>query len=151
MATVKIDITRLIKKLDLTQQIVVDEANILIMQATDLGVEAARNKLRSSVTKHGRFRMSQNDGRGPGREKTGSMMDSITAYDPHIKGENYIAVRFGWGPGKMKKYFGFQDNGTSRIPAANSMATAVRAVKNELPRLERNMKQRIRARMAGNK
>lgn len=151
MSTAKVDITGLIKKLDLTQRVIVDEANILIMQATDVGVAAAKAKLDSSITRHGRWRMSRGVGRSAGRNKTGLMMDSITAYDPHIRGNDYIAIKFGWGPGKMKKYFMFQDDGTSRIPAANSMMTAIRAVKNELPRLEKNMKQRIRRKMAGNK
>lgn len=150
MSTTKVDVTGAVAKLKLSQRIVLEEAKVMLQQATDLGVKTAQEKLRTSTTRHGRWRMSRGIGRGPGREDTGRMIDSVTGYD-WVGDDSHVSVRFGWGPGKSRKYFEWQDKGTGRIPAANAMWTAERMILNELPRLKRNMLQRIRRRTAGGK
>jgi hypothetical protein len=66
---------------------------------------------------------------------------------PVVKAGEVLAS-FGWGRGRSKTYYKYQEYGTGKIKAANSLLTGQRAVLRELPRLERNMKARIRRRLS---
>lgn len=146
MAVVTIDVTKMITKLDFLTQSVADEAEVMINQAAQIGAEVAKRTLQESVTKYGTQRYSHGRGNGPGRDDTGSMVDSLQALPPKVtKGK--IEVAFGWAKGKEKKYYKFQEYGTKKIKAALSLFSGRTAVVNELPRLERNMKQRIQRKM----
>ena len=146
MATVTVDVTKMITKLDFLTQAVADEAEIMINQAAKIGADTAKRTLEQAVTKYGTERYARGQGNGPGRDDTGSMIDSLQALPPKVtKGK--IEVAFGWGRGKTKKYYKFQEYGTAKIKAALSLFAGRTAILNELPRLENNMKQRIRGKM----
>jgi len=140
MSTVKINVKRI-------EGIIQQEAMILAEQAAKIGEEAARKRLDLSVTRYGIKRFSSGRGGSAGRNDTGSMISNLRALKPIVKAEQIIA-KFGWGQGRSKKYYKYQEEGTAKIKAANSLLTGRRAVLNELPRLERNMKARIRRRLA---
>lgn len=71
------------------------------------------------------------------------MIEDISAYDPQVSNTK-LSLKFGWGRGKTKEYYKYQEYGTSKIQAALSLLDGRMAIINELPRLERNMKARIR-------
>lgn len=146
MATGKVDVTKIITKLDFLKQEVADEAEIMINQAAQIGAEVARRTLQEATTKYGIERWSRGQGNGPGRDDTGSMVDNLEALPPRVtKGK--VEAAFGWTRGKTKKYYKYQEEGTAKIKAALSLFAGRTAILNELPRLERNMKQRIRGKM----
>lgn len=151
MATsTKIDITGAVRKLNLAQQVAVQEAETLVLQAAKIGIEAARGKLDTSYTRGGMRRMARGIGNSAGRNKTGLMINSLKLLG--VKTTNStVGVKLGWSE---DSYFKFQEKGTrgSRaIPAANSLMSGRRAIENELPRLRRNMLQRIRKRVSAGK
>lgn len=146
MATTRVNIAGMLKKLDLTLEVVQDEAIVLLEQAAEIGRDASRNALDLAVTPYGRKRFAKGRGGSAGRNDTGSMINDLQALDPVIKA-NEISVKFGWGRGRSKAYYKWQEEGTGRIRAANSLLSGRRAVLNQLPRLEKNMKARIRRKM----
>lgn len=140
MATVKINLSRI-------EGIIQQEAIILAEQAAKIGEEASRSALDAAITRYGAKRFASGRGGSAGRNDTGSMISNLRALKPIVKGEEIIA-KFGWGQGRSKKYYKYQEEGTAKIKAANSLLNGKRAVLNELPRLQRNMKARIRRRLA---
>ena len=148
MATMKVDITKALDKLDLTKQVAITEGEVMIMQATEIGAAAARTALDLAETEYGRYRMSIGKGNSSGRNDTGSMINDLRALDPKIS-DDKVEAKFGWGRGRSKKYYEAQENGTAKIAAAHSLLDGERAILNELPRLERNMKSRISRRTKG--
>lgn len=140
MTTVKINLRRI-------EGIIQQEAIILAEQAAKIGEEAAKRRLDLAVTRYGVKRFSSGRGGSAGRNDTGSMISNLRALKPVVKAGEIIA-KFGWGQGRSKKYYKYQEEGTAKIRAANSLLAGRRAVLNELPRLERNMKARIRRRLA---
>lgn len=149
MATrVYIDIKNLSKKLNLAEDVIREELSVLVKEAAEIGAKASRSALDKSTTKWGRYRMSKNppQGNSAGRNDTGEMISKLYAFKPNLGLKN-IFIKFGWVA--PKKYYRYQEEGTSRIKAANSLLTGKRAVLNELPRLEAQMRKRFRMRMAG--
>jgi len=140
MTTIKINLKQI-------EGIIQQEAMILAEQAAKIGEEASRSALDAAVTRYGAKRFASGRGGSAGRNDTGSMINNLRALKPVVKAEQIIA-KFGWGQGRSKKYYKYQEEGTARIKAANSLLNGKRAVLNELPRLERNMKARIRRRLA---
>jgi len=140
MSTVKINLKRI-------EGIIQQEAIILAEQAAKIGEEASRSALDAAVTRYGAKRFASGRGGSAGRNDTGSMINNLRALKPIVKAEEIVA-KFGWGQGRSKKYYKYQEEGTSKIRAANSLLNGKRAVLNELPRLQRNMKARIRRRLA---
>ena len=140
MTTVKINVAKI-------TDAITKEAEVMAEQAAKIGQDAARNALNLATTPHGRKRFASGRGGSDGRNDTGSMIDNLRASRAEVKGNEVIA-KFGWGRGRSKKYYKFQESGTAKIKAANSLLTARRAVLNELPRLEKNMKARVRYRLA---
>lgn len=140
--TTKADITKALNKLDLAKQAIIDEVYVLADQVAEVGIQAARAKLDRSVTKTGKRRMAASPpiGNSAGRNKTGLMIASLRNLGIDATDTN-IRAKIGW---EENSYFKFQERGTDRIPAANSLQTARRAMQNEIPRLIRNMRQRIR-------
>lgn len=141
--TIKVDTTAMLKKLDLALETVQDEAIVLLAEAAKIGQDASRAALDNAVTRYGSKRFGFGRGNSAGRNDTGSMISSLRALEPVVK-LNEISAKFGWGRGRSKKYYGYQEEGTAKIKAANSLLTGQRAVLDNLPRLEKNMKARIR-------
>jgi hypothetical protein len=146
MATTKVNIAGMLKKLDLSLDVIQDEAIVLLEQAAEVGRDASRQALDLAITPYGRKRFAAGKGNSAGRNDTGSMIDDLQALDPVVKA-NEISIKFGWGRGRSKRYYKFQEEGTGRIKAANSLLSGEKAVLNQLPRLERNMKARIRRKL----
>lgn len=146
MATTKVDISGALAKLDLLNEVVAEEAELMIKQATDLAVDVAKRKLVASTTKWGQKRFSEGRGASAGRDDTGSMIEDLQAYDFKVS-EGKIEARFGWGAGKTKKYYKYQEYGTAKIKAALSLFEGRTAIINELPRLAKNMEARIARKM----
>lgn len=140
MTTVRINIAQITKTIE-------EEALKTAIQASEIGERAAREALDRAVTPYGRKRFSSGRGGSAGRNDTGSMINALRALKPVVKAGEVLAS-FGWGRGRSKAYYKYQENGTRKIKAANSLLTGRKAVMNELPRLERNMKQRIRRKLA---
>jgi hypothetical protein len=140
MTTVRINIANITKVLQ-------EEALKTAEQASQIGEQKARQTLDLAVTPYGRKRLAKGRGRSAGRNDTGSMIDNLRALRPVVKAQEVLAS-FGWGRGRSKRYYKFQEEGTGRIRAANSLLSGRRAIMNELPRLERNMKARIRRRLS---
>lgn len=146
MATTKVDITEMLIKFDLLNEVVAQEAEIMIMQATKLAAEASRRKLIASTTRWGQKRFSEGRGASAGRDDTGSMIENLQSYDFKVS-KGKIEARFGWGPGRTKKYYKYQEYGTAKIKAALSLFDGRTTMSNELPRLINNMKARIARKM----
>jgi hypothetical protein len=146
MATTKVNVTGMLRKLDLSVDVIQDEAIVLLEQAAEIGRDASRQALDLAITPYGRKRFAAGRGNSAGRNDTGSMINDLQALDPVVKA-NEISIKFGWGRGRSKRYYKFQEEGTGRIKAANSLLTGEKAVLNQLPRLERNMKARIRRKL----
>jgi hypothetical protein len=142
MAKIGVDVSGALAKLKGVAQVELDEAEVLLTQAAEIGVKAARTALDMAETEYGRYRMSIGRGNTAGRNDTGSMINDLRALEPKIS-EGKAVVQVGWGRGRSKKYYEAQENGTARITGAHSLLDAERAILNELPRLERNMKARI--------
>jgi len=107
--------------------------------------DAVRNQKRvidTAETNWGRFRQSQ--GRASaGRRETDAMYDSVTSKVD--KGPRQVDGYFGWLH-QFRKYFEFQDNGTTRIEAANSLAQAFIQAEQDLQRKIRDRIIRRRSR-----
>lgn len=146
MATTRVDISGFLNKLDLLNEVVAEEAEKLIEEATEIAVDVAKRKLVDSTTKWGQKRFAAGRGASAGRDDTGSMIDNLTAYDFKVSAGK-IEARFGWGPGRSKKYYKYQEYGTAKIKAALSLFEGRTAMLNELPRLSKNMKARIARKM----
>ena len=140
MTTIKINLKQI-------EGIIQQEAMIFAEQAAKIGEQASRSALDASITRYGARRFASGRGGSAGRNDTGSMIKNLLALRPVVRAGEVFA-KFGWGPGRSKKYYKYQEQGTAKIRAANSLLTGKRAVLNELPRLQRNMKARIRRRLA---
>jgi len=70
------------------------------------------------VTRYGAKRFAAGKGRSAGRDHTGAMIDSISSDVKSAKTE--VVGHWGWID-EFKDYFGYQDWGTSRVPAAHSL------------------------------
>lgn len=146
MAVSKVNVSGMLAKLDLTVATVREEAVVLLEQASEIGRDASRNALNLAVTPYGAKRYASGRGGSAGRNDTGSMINDLRADKVEIKGDELV-VKFGWGRGRSKKYYKFQEEGTAKIKAANSLLDGRQEVISQLPRLERNMKARIRRKM----
>lgn len=151
---VYVNVNNLAKKLKLAEDVVREELTVLLKEASEIGANASKSALDKASTEWGRGRMSgiyrgrpvKIHGNSDGRNDTGEMISKLYAFKPNLSLRN-IFVKFGWVA--PKKYYRYQEEGTSRIKAANSLLTGKRAVINALPRLEAQMKKRFRMRMAG--
>jgi hypothetical protein len=140
MTTVRINVAQITKTIE-------EEALKTAMQASEVGERVAREALDRAITPYGSKRFASGRGKSAGRNDTGSMINALRALKPVVKVEQVFSS-FGWGRGSSKAYYKYQENGTRKIKAANSLLTGRKAVMNELPRLERNMKARIRRKLA---
>lgn len=140
MATIKINIGNI-------NAVLTEELQKTAEQASKIGQEAARKKLKSSITPYGLKRFSSGRGKSAGRDDSGSMIENLRALPSIIK-SNIVMAKFGWGRGRSKAYYKYQEDGTAKIKAANSLLSGRQAVLAELPRLTKNMKQRVRRRLA---
>lgn len=143
MATSKVNISGMLSKLDLTVETVRQEATVLLRQASEIGRDASRDALNLAITPYGAKRYAAGRGGSAGRNDTGSMIEDLQAGNVDIKNDELV-VKFGWGRGRSKKYYKFQEEGTAKIRAANSLLAGRQEVISQLPRLERNMKARIK-------
>lgn len=144
MTRTSVDISGAINKINTSKDAVLAEADVMIEQLAEIGIKAAREKLDASITRSGVERMSRGVGNSAGRNLTGAMINSLRNLGPTLGSSGKIKLWIGWNP---DSYFKFQELGTSGrhpIPAAHSLRTGRRTMQNELPRLARNMIQRIR-------
>lgn len=146
MATSKVNIDGMLKKFDLSLDVVQDEAIKLLQEAAEIGQNASRDALDAAVTRYGLKRFGFGRGNSAGRNDTGSMISNLRALEPVITSKE-ISAKFGWGRGRSKKYYKYQEEGTAKIKAANSLLSGRRAVLSQLPRLERNFKARLRRKL----
>jgi hypothetical protein len=144
---VTFDVTGLLNKLEKGKDVVLEEAYTFVEQASEIGAEEAKNSLDAAITSYGLYRMSRGIGNTAGRNDEGNMISKLTALEPESDG-NTVEGSFGWTEQDFEEYFEYQEEGTSRIPAAYSLLDGLEQVEAQLPRLERNMKQRIRRRMS---
>lgn len=143
MAKTRVDIAKGIAKLDLTSSVAQQEATVLLEQAAQIGVDVAQRKLVLSTTKWGTKRFNSGRGASAGRDDSGSMIDNLRADKVDVS-SGKLEVKFGWGRGRTKNYYKYQEYGSKKIKAALSLFEGRTAVLNELPRLELNMKARIK-------
>lgn len=142
--SVSVDVTRFLSKLEKGIDVVWQEAEVFAQQAAEVGVEAAKVKLDLAETPYGRYRFNEkSQGRSAGRNDTGTMMDALSVLEPEVTSDS-VAVSFGWDENDMQKYFEVQELGLAGIEAADSLGDGAMAVEAELPRLAKNMLQRIR-------
>lgn len=147
------NITGMVEKLELSRQVVLDQAHVFVNQLTELGAEAARQKLKDEVTRHGNYRMSKNPSQGnsAGRDDTGTMIAGLTAIGSEVDDDDNVYASVGWE--NPEDYFYAQElgggGGYGPIPAANSLFAAEEVMMNNIGRLEKNMKERIRYRTKG--
>lgn len=142
--TFSVDLTRFLERLEKGVDVVWEEAEVFVQQATEIGAEAARAKLDIAETPYGRYRFNQkNQGRSAGRNDSGNMMDSLQALEPEVT-ETSVSAQFGWSDSDFEPYFEIQELGYAGIEAAESLLDGALAVEAEAPRLARNMRQRIR-------
>lgn len=144
-----IDITNLIEKIDLANEVAIEQAHVFIDQITEIGAEAAREALDNETTPYGRKRFSKGQGFSPGRNDSGNMISELKALGSDVDGDERVYGQVGWED--PEDYFYAQElgggGGYGPIPAANSLAAAEIAMLNNVGRLEKNMKERIRYRM----
>lgn len=133
-------------KIDNLNDVIIQEVQTMVNQAAEIGAETARGALDLAETDYGRYRMSIGRGNSAGRNDTGSMINDLESMPSNVS-SGKIEAKFGWGRGRSKEYYKFQEDGTAKIRAAHSLLDGERAVLNELPRLEKNMKARVSRRM----
>lgn len=146
MATSKTDVTRLVTKFNFLEQTIADEIEVMLVQAAEIGTEVAQKSLDLAVTPYGSKRFAGGRGNSAGRNDTGSMINDLRAMPPRVT-MGKVEVQFGWGRGRSKKYYKYQEEGTSKIRGAFSLLDGKRAILNALPRLEKNMKARVSRKM----
>lgn len=143
------DITGVISKIDLAKNVAIQQAYIFIDQLTEIGAEAARDALNSATTKYGEKRFSRGQGGSAGRNDEGNMISELKALGSEVDGNERVYGQVGWE--NPEEYFYAQElgggGGFGPIPAANSLAAAEIAMRNNVGRLEKNMKERVRYRM----
>lgn len=145
--TANVDITKFLNKLEDGVDVIIQEAKTFVEQATEVGAEAARVRLDTAITPYGEFRFGvKNQGRSAGRNDSGTMMDSLKAQQPEFT-DTTVSASFGWATEDYQEYFGYQENGTSRIDDAHSLLDGAMAVQAQAPRLAANMRQRISRKM----
>jgi hypothetical protein len=144
--SVSVDVTKFLDKLEKGSDVVLEEAYTFVEQAAEVGAQEARESLDASITSYGLYRMSRGIGNSAGRNDTGNMISKLQALEPESDG-NSVEASFGWSEQDFEEYFEYQEEGTSRIPAAYSLLDGTEQVQAELPRLVRNMQQRIRRKM----
>lgn len=91
---------------------VFNEAEVIVAQTVEEAANEQRELLRSATTRHGEQRYARGQGRGPGRDDSGTMIDSITVTPPRREGDSVIGE---WGWDSPEPYFETQDE---LIPAA---------------------------------
>ena len=145
----KADITGILEKLDIANNLVVQQARVFIDDLTEVGAEAARQALDEATTKYGIKRFANGQGGSAGRNDKGNMISNLKALGSDVDADNNVYAEVGWE--NPEDYFYAQElgggGGFGPIPAANSLAAAEIAMRNQVGRLEKNMKQRIRYRM----
>lgn len=117
-----------------------EECEIIMEDVIEDAVKDQKRLIDQAETPWGRLRKSQ--GRASaGRRETDRMYDAVTGdVDP---GPKQVEGRWGW-LFDFEKYFEYQDAGTGKIAAANSMADSfVKAVENVKKRLNDSVRRRV--------
>lgn len=143
MATTKLDVSKFLQKMNLSEKAVLQEAQVMLNEAAIIGEEVAKRSLDLAVTKYGQERWGRGQGNSPGRNDTGSMIDNLKVIDGKITPAGSAEIKLGWGRGRSKKYYKYQEQGTAKIRGVFSLFDARTAILNELPRLAKNMKARV--------
>jgi hypothetical protein len=143
------DITNLIEKIDLANKVAIEQAYVFIDQITEIGADAARQALNDATTPYGEKRFAKGQGFSAGRNDSGTMISELKALGSDVDSNERVYGQVGWE--NPEDYFYAQElgggGGYGPIPAADSLAAAEVAMLNNVGRLEKNMKQRVRYRM----
>jgi hypothetical protein len=141
-----VDITAFLDKIDYVSEAVAMEAYKTVQEAAEIGAATARYALDIAETDWGRYRMSIGQGNSAGRNDTGSMIHDLEALPVKVTA-NEVYAEFGWVRGRSQKYYAIQELGddafNTHIQGAHSLLDGRREVLNQMPRLIKNLKQRI--------
>lgn len=103
-------------------------AQEMMAELAEEGATAQAQALLDAHTKTGEARVAAG-GRGPGRDKTGTMIDAITS-ESSTEGD-IVTAAWGWSAADVRRYFLVQDgvdaegnsaSSINNVPAANSLA-----------------------------
>lgn len=144
--TFDLNINKVINKVNLASEVAVEQAHVFIDQLTEIGAQAAREKLDAEVTKYGEKRFSQGRGKSAGRNDRGEMISKLKAIGSKVDNSDNVYGSVGW-ENPEDYQFAQELGGGNNIPAANSLFAAEEVMKNNVSRLGKNMKERIRYRV----
>ena len=140
--TTTVDITRMLSHFKNFEQVIKEEGATILAQAGEVGGNEMRRIIDVSTTDWGEYRMSQ--GRASaGRRETEAMYSSVGAKVVNGK------AKWGWITGTLN-YFKYQENGTQTIAGMYALKDSRQKVLDELPRLVKNAKARMRYRARKN-
>lgn len=98
--------------------VAIDSAEQIVTQTVEEGAELQRQLLDAATTRTGNERMARGVGNTAGRNKSGQMIGSISS-DVQVSSKR---VEGEWGfPFTAEDYYRYQEDGTSRIPAAHAL------------------------------
>lgn len=132
----RVDLLGAMNKIKNIEQVMKLEGPKILEQAGNIGVQEMRSVIDNSTTDWGSLR--QSEGReSAGRRETDAMYNSVSS---RVDGD---VVSWGWVDGAAK-YFLYQEEGTSKVASMHSLKDSTQKVLDELPRLIKNAKARIR-------
>ena len=156
-----VDLTRFIKKLDNLDEVVIRESKVLVAQASEMGAEVARFQLDKAESPWGVGRMTGDyfgkkvsvHGNSTGRNDTGRMIDTLRATSDNSATRQ--RATFGWRQNIIAAfpYIKYQEEGFNNVWAGKwqkgvlSLKDGQKYVREQMPRLVGNMKQRIYRKM----
>ncbi len=141
-----LNIDRVIHKINLASEVAVEQAHVFIDQLTELGAQAAREKLDAETTKYGEKRFSEGRGGSAGRNDRGEMISKLVALGSSVDDNDTVYGSVGWENPEAYQY-AQELGGGNNIPAANSLFAAEEVMMNNVARLGKNMKERVRYRV----
>lgn len=112
------DLNELRTRIRAQSQIASDQAEQVIEMTVREAADMQKDLLNQAVTMTGAERIARGRGNTAGRNYSGNMIDAISDQVDLEPGR--VIGRYGWID-NLDAYFQYQDFGTGRIPAANSL------------------------------
>ena len=144
--TFDLNINKVVDKANLAGRVAIEQAHVFIDQLTEVGAQAAREKLNAETTKYGEKRFASGQGGSAGRNDSGEMISHLVALGATVDDNDNVYGSVGWENPEAYQY-AQELGGGNNIPAANSLFAAEEAMMNNIGRLSKNMKERIRYRV----
>jgi hypothetical protein len=119
------------------QKAIADEGATIALQAAKIGETEMKRIIDTSTTRTGDERVASGRGASAGRRESNRMYNSVKSSGSQGQ------AKWGWLSGYLS-YFGEQEYGKGKIQAMHSLRDSRQVVLDELPRLVRNAKARIR-------